>query len=169
MLLWRPIILIKRKGLIVKEYIMNLITTYGIEVVLLALLINILTGLIKLPIKKMATKLNDSNKVTRFIVFLPILLGFGVTYLYYYLFMTSFEFDNSFITLWVTSTSFSLTFYAVFEKMFPSKKNIEKNCEIQTTRKILNLIEEFLKDISNKENINDEELSKKIILKRKKG
>ena len=151
-----------------KEYIINLITTYGIEAVLLALLINVLTGLIKLPIKKMANKLDDSSKVTRFIVFLPILLGFGVTYLYYYFFMNGFVFNNSFITLWVTSTSLSLTFYAVFEKLFPSKKNIEKNCEIQTTKKILNLIDEFIKDVSNKENVVDEETSKKIILKRKK-
>ena len=55
-----------------REYIIELIKTYGIEPVLLALLINILTGLIKIPIKKLADKLKDSSKVTRFIVFLPI-------------------------------------------------------------------------------------------------
>ena len=68
-----------------RDLFIELITKYGLETVALALIINLLTGVIKLPIKKLATRLKDSSKLTRFIVFLPILLGFGITCLYRYL------------------------------------------------------------------------------------
>ena len=63
------------------EQIMSVIAEYGLETVLLALLINILTGLIKLPVKAAARKMEDGTKLTRFLVFLPILLGFVLTLL----------------------------------------------------------------------------------------
>ena len=50
------------------EEIMEAIGQYGLETVLTALLINILTGLIKIPLKKWAERLEDSSKATRFIV-----------------------------------------------------------------------------------------------------
>ena len=56
------------------------------------------------------------------IVFLPVILGFFLTAGYSLLFRGGFVFDQTFVTQWVTSGSLSLTFYAVFEKMFPGKK-----------------------------------------------
>ena len=49
---------------------------YGLETVLLALAINLCTALCKLPIKMLARKAKDSVKITRFIVFMPVVLGF---------------------------------------------------------------------------------------------
>ena len=54
------------------EQILDAITQYGLEAVLIALAINLLTWLIKLPIKKAAQRLEDSTKVTRFIVFCAV-------------------------------------------------------------------------------------------------
>ena len=153
-----------------KEFIIEIITTYGMEAVILAILINILTGFIKLPIKQMASKLVDSSKVTRFIVFLPILLGFGITVLYYYIFNDVILIDNEFITLWIASTSLSLTFYAIFEKIFPSKKKIEEVTEIETTEKILNTINEFFQQLTtNTSKLSVENKNKKIVLRGGKG
>ena len=149
-----------------REYIIELIKTYGIEPVLLALLINILTGLIKIPIKKLADKLKDSSKVTRFIVFLPILLGFGLTTVYFELFEKGYIFNNKFITLWIAATSLSLTFYAIYEKLFPSKKKIASDSEVKATEKILHVINEFLNDfMSLPISKIDEIKAKKIVLR----
>ena len=40
------------------EQILEMITTYGLETVLIALLVNVLTGLVKMPIKSF-----ESNRV----------------------------------------------------------------------------------------------------------
>ena len=104
------------------EELLEMIRAYGLETVILALLNNLLTGLVKMPVKRAARKLKDSGAVTRFIVFLPVILGFFLTAGYSLLFRGGFVFDQTFVTQWVTSGSLSLTFYAVFEKMFPGKK-----------------------------------------------
>ena len=134
-----------------KDLIIELITVYGFETVLIALVINILTGIIKIPIKKLASKLDDSSKVTRFIVFLPILIGFGITCLYVYFFKNVIVINRAFLTLFCTSTSLSLTFYAIFEKLFPNSNSL-KNDNLQT-KKILEEIESFFNSYFNKETI----------------
>lgn len=58
------------------DQIADTIAKYGLETVLIAVMITVLTGLIKWPIKALAKRLNDYTKVTRFIVFLPIVLAF---------------------------------------------------------------------------------------------
>ena len=143
------------------EEIIEIIKTYGIETVLIALVINILTGIIKTPIKKVCKGLNNSKNITRFIVFLPIIIGFGVTYLYKYYFDVCL-FDKEFLTAWLTSTSLSLTFYAVFEKIIP---NNSKNNVFETEIKPTQLVLEEIIDITN--NI-DSNTNKKIVLRGKK-
>ena len=106
------------------EQIIEIISTYSLEVVIIALLTNGLTALVKIPIKYWANKLDNYTKVTRFIVFLPIGFGFLLSFLYAQFLAGGFNFDRAFITMWLTSSSLSLTFYAIFEKMFPSKKKI---------------------------------------------
>ena len=129
------------------EQIFELITTYGLEAVLIALLVNILTGFSKMPIKTLAKKLKDYTKVTKFIVFLPILFGFLLTFCYENFIQGSFAFDRGFITLWLTSSSLSLTFYAVFEKIFPSKKKLLTECEIKTSETILENIRQLVETL----------------------
>ena len=140
-----------------KEVIIELIQTYGIEAVLLAIIINFLTGIIKMPIKKAARKFEDSKKITRFIVFLPIIIGFFITALYFEYFEKSFIFDKEFIETWLTSTSLSLTFYAIIEKFLP-KKNITSGKEK------LGVADDIVSNLSNPELIQSEN-NKKIILK----
>ena len=114
------------------EQILEMITTYGLETVAIALIINVLTGFVKMPIKSLANKLKDYTKVTRFIVFLPVGFGFFI------------------VTLWLTSSSLSLTFYAIFEKLFPSKKKIFNESEIKASEKILTDIKQILDETLNK-------------------
>lgn len=142
------------------EQILEMITTYGLETVVLALLVNVLTGLVKMPIKSLANKLNDYTKVTRFIVFLPIGFGFLLSFLYARFMIGVFNFDRAFITMWLTSSSLSLTFYAIFEKLFPSRKKALSDCEIKTSETILTnikqLVEQFLPKDDVKETPNEE-------------
>ena len=125
------------------EQIMQTITEYGLETVIIALAINLMTGLIKIPIKKLAGRLKESTRVTRFIVFLPVLLGFGFTVLYRHVWGGGFAFDRGVITQWVASSSLSLTFYAIFEKLFPGKKAALTESEIAANRDVLERISEM--------------------------
>jgi hypothetical protein len=112
--------------------ILQYICEYGYETVLIALAINILTGLLKTPIKKLSAKLTDSTAVTKYITFLPIIIGFGLSVLYTYFFVAKkIVFNGDFISLWLTSSSLSLAIYAVFEKFFPSKKKVLEDYEIK--------------------------------------
>ena len=133
------------------EQILEMITNYGLETVVIALLVNLLTGFSKMPIKAWASKLNDSTKVTRYIVFLPIIFGFLLSFLYANYIKGVFNFDREFITMWLTASSLSLTFYAIFEKLFPSKKKILNDCEIKTSEKILDNITQLVERVAMKE------------------
>lgn len=148
-----------------RDLFIELITKYGLETVALALIINLLTGVIKLPIKKLATRLKDSSKLTRFIVFLPILLGFGITCLYRYLSQSELLLDRGFFTLFITSTSLSLTFYAIIEKIFPSKKKLQLSAENKASERLIQLIKEIIDSSMDKVNTNVERKeSSKLIL-----
>ena len=133
------------------EQILEIINTYGLETVVIALAVNICTGLIKMPIKALARKLRDYTKVTRLIVFIPIILGFLFSFCYEKYIQNSYIFDRAFITLWLTSSSLSLTFYAIFEKLFPSKKKLLTESEIKTSETILENIKQLIEGILSKE------------------
>ncbi len=107
------------------EQIIELITRYGLETVCLALLINALTAVIKLPVKVLAGKTKNSDRITRFIVFLPFIIGLALTFAYSKWILGSSSPGNEFVTLWLTSSSLSLTIYAVFEKLAPPKNRKE--------------------------------------------
>ena len=99
--------------------ILELIENYGFNSVLLAVILFVLTGLIKKPLKMLAGKTADSAKYTRFITFLPLILGFGITALYEYLVSKAISIDGGFVRLWITSSSLSLAIYAFAEKFIP--------------------------------------------------
>lgn len=127
------------------DKILNFLTVYGLEPIILALVINVMTGLIKLPVKALAGKMKDGSLVTRFLVFLPVVLGFLLTMLYSVLVNSGLQIDNSFYRLWLSSSSLSLTFYAVFEKLIPSKKSILKNYEVEANKQLIEEIQSLLK------------------------
>ena len=126
------------------EQIFEMISNYGLEAVVIALIVNLLTGLIKIPIKALTNKMKNGKKISRFIVFLPIILGFIVTFYNAKFLQDNFSFNREFSTQWLTASSLSLTFYAIYEKLFPSKKKTLSDCEIETSRAILNEIKQLI-------------------------
>ena len=153
------------------DEILFLLSEYGLTNVLLALVVNLLTSIVKTPIKRVAKKLNDSSKLTRFIVFLPVILGFGVVFAYLKFINLNFVFDKKFITLWTTTSSLSLTFYAVVEKLFLGKKTI-KDEELKESKDSISKVEEVAisivesieKEDKTEKNVKETQ-SKKIVLK----
>lgn len=123
-----------------QEQILKMISTYGVETLVIALAINILTGLFKLPIKALAKKMKNGSNLTRWIVFLPIILGAGLTYGYGYLKTGVWSFNDSEITVWLSASSLSLSIYAILEKMFPSKRKILEEHEIEENKKLIETI-----------------------------
>lgn len=105
--------------------ILNAIMNYGLETLVIAIIINILTAIIKIPIKKLANKRDDRGAVIKkYITFLPVTLGFVLAVAYTFLFVSRISiFNNEFVVLWLTSSSLSLALYAIFEKFFPKKED----------------------------------------------
>lgn len=126
------------------EQILELVKDYGLETVVIALLVNLVVGVVKMPIKVLAGKLKDYTKITRFIVFLPLIFGFLFSFCYAYFIQQAYSFNKEFVTLWLTSSSLSLTFYAIFEKIFPSRKKILSEAEIKASETILEKIKQFI-------------------------
>lgn len=124
--------------------ISELVQNYGLDSVLIAAAVCILTGLVKLPVKRLAAKTKDSSKYTKYITFLPLLLGFGATALYEYIMTRSVSFTGEFITLWLTSSSLSLAIYAFIEKFIPSKKKILSAEEIRQNEEMLDSLKSIL-------------------------
>ncbi len=134
-----------------ESQIINMITENGIETCVLAVIINILTGLVKMPIKTLCKKSKCGGIIARTIVFLPIILGFGITVGYRLLFNMTPIIDKMFYHLWLSSSSLSLTIYAILEKMFPSKKKIMQECELEANRNLMALLQEILQKESRDE------------------
>lgn len=122
------------------DVIVDLVNKYGLNTVILALIINVLTSIFKLPIKR---KTDDKN-ITRFIVFMPIVLGFIVTYLFELIIHKEVIFNQEFMSLFIRSTSLSLSFYAIVEKLFQSKKIEDKT--IEATQEVLNMINRVVEE-----------------------
>jgi len=125
--------------------ILEFITNYGFETTMMAIVINILTAVIKIPIKKLAKKMQDGTSITKYLTFLPIILGFCVVAGYRFLITKkNFSFDGNFISLWMSASSLSLAIYAVFEKFFPSKEKILSEQEIKDNSELIDKIQNVL-------------------------
>lgn len=144
------------------EDFFKLIESFGLKTVTFALVICMATAIIKMPIKIMAKKLDDYTLVTRFIVFIPIVIGFLLIFTYHYFVMNDFVFNKGFVIEWTTSTTMSLSMYAIYEKIFQSTK-ISIKSEDEITKKILNEIETFFVNYLDTDNAKKE----KIVLKGK--
>lgn len=141
------------------EKVVRLITEYGLEAVILGLAINVLTGLIKLPIKAFAKKLEDGSKLTRYLVFLPVMLGFFLTLGYTAAIKGRIEITREFVTLWVSSSSLSLTFYALWEKLFPTKEKLKKEYIIEENTKLIEAIRQLTGVAEPPENVSEGSVS----------
>lgn len=135
------------------EKILRLLAENGTEALIIGLAVNVLTGALKIPMKAWAKRLKDGTRLTRFIVFLPIVLGGILSALYWKGILKSPAWGKEFFTLWISSSSLSLTFYAIFEKLFPSKKKPLSEAEVQANEALL----EKLRQWAEREFPSDEE------------
>lgn len=103
------------------EEILAVIGEYKLSAVIIAVLINVVTGAVKLPIKRAAQKMENGKKLTRFITFLPVVLGFGLTAAYEAAFCGGVKIDGDFVSLWLGASSLSLAVYAFIEKFSRGK------------------------------------------------
>ena len=104
------------------DTIEEMIANYGINNFVLALLIIITTGFVKIPFKLITAKWQSKGiNLNRFIVFLPILFGIGYAALYTYIFYGVVWNDDT-LSIALTSTTLSLSIYAITEKLFERKK-----------------------------------------------
>ena len=122
------------------DMIIDLVNKYGLNTVILALIINILTQVLKLPIKK----ITDDKNITRLIVFMPIVLGFIITYLFKLIIYKEVVFNQEFMNLFISSTSLSLSFYAIFEKIFPKRE--KEDGTIEASQEVLNMISKVIEE-----------------------
>ena len=102
--------------------ISELVQNYGLDSVLIATAVCILTGLIKIPIKRLALKAKDSSKYTKYITFLPLLLGFGVTALYEYIMTKTVSFAGEFIALLAHVEQFELGDLCLYRKVYSEQE-----------------------------------------------
>ncbi len=126
----------------------------------------ILTGIIKLPLKKLAEKFTCAKKITRFIVFLPLVTGFGMTTLINFLLTGQSHFDAQFFMKWLSAVSLSLAIYAFWEKFVPSEKKFLTETEIQANKEAVEKIKESLEKPQDAEKQTPE--SETIILTNRK-
>ena len=124
--------------------ILHAVTSYGMDIVACAFLTFILTGIVKMPLKALAEKSSDSKKYTRFITFLPVILGLGVAAAYTYLENGALAYDKPFFTRWLSAVSVSLAFYAFWEKFIPSKKKILETEEIAANKALVEEVRSLL-------------------------
>lgn len=134
--------------------IIQMIAGYGVDTLVIALCTVVLTGLIKIPIKKLADRTKNSKKITRFVTFLPIIIGFGLTTLWSFLLIKKLCFERDFYIQWLSSVSLSLAIYAIWEQFVPSEKKILSKAEIEANQL---LIEELKEKLTNNQITQEEE------------
>lgn len=126
------------------EKLIALLSDAGVSTALAAVATVILTGIIKLPVKKLAAKSGHPEKITRFVVFLPLICGFCLTLLFDFAFCGKIAFDRQFFMRWLSAVSLSLAIYAFWEKFIPSGKEILSAEEIERNKQAIEQIKQSL-------------------------
>ena len=156
------------------ENLFRAVLSCGLENIPIAVITCVLTGFLKLPVKALASKFKNTHAVTRFIVFLPLAISFGVTVLFGIFNECALNFDDKFFSVWLSSASLSLAIYAFWEKFVPAEKSGLDEAVLEESKALV----ETLKNTFNEENQlqskveNQKEISaqnKKIILKNNKN
>lgn len=122
----------------------ELLSYYELDTVIIAVITMALTALLKIPIKKLAGKTSISKKITRFITFLPLITGFGVTVLSAYLLEGRIDFTKEFYIQWLSASSLSLALYAFWEKFVPSEKQILSQAEVKANNRVIEQLKSII-------------------------
>ena len=126
------------------EVIKSLLIDYGSDTFAIAISTVILTGLLKIPIKALSQKSNNSKKITRFITFMPIFIVFGLTVVSSLFLKNNIVFDQFFFERWLSSVSLSLAAYAIWEQFVPSSKKILTDAEIKANKELVDELKDRL-------------------------
>ncbi|MDE5721886.1 MAG: hypothetical protein K2I30_04000 [Clostridia bacterium] len=113
---------------------------YGLDTLLIAALTVIFTGIVKIPIKRLAQKTENGKKFTKFITLIPIVSGFGITALVSFVLTKDVKLGQEFFRQWLSAVSLSLAIYAFWEKFVPSKKAALSGEELEESKGILERI-----------------------------
>ena len=158
------------------DKLIDFLISIGIEIPVIAITTVILTGILKMPVKILADKTSCPKKITRYITFLPIILGFGLTALFEFVESGIVNFNDAFYNTWLSSVSLSLAMYAILEKFLPSEKKILSEAELQANKTVIKEIaskladnqQDSVEETSDKED-KQQETQKKIILTNNKN
>ena len=140
-------------GKTMKE-LLNQISLHGMPVILLALINNLLTAIIKKPIKNNLKKKNSNyHKFSKYLTFLPVIIGALLSIAYLYVINNTFSFNLLFINTWIKNTSLSLALYAFEEKFVPNEEKIMSQKEIKENLEVLESIKELVNEKTDNETI----------------
>lgn len=117
---------------------------YGLDTLLIAAIIVVFTGVVKIPIKRLAQKTESGKKITKFITLIPIVSGFGITALVSFALTREVKLGQAFVRQWLAAVSLSLAIYAFWEKFAPSKKAALSGKELEESQSILDRIKSVL-------------------------
>ena len=122
------------------DEILRIIERYGADTCILAILINLSTGLAKIPLKRLSAKKGLGNRLNKYITLIPPVFGILYAGLYQWLAAGRFWTDNT-ATLAAASASLSLAVYAILEKFFakeaPAIRPIADEQSAQAPEKII--------------------------------
>ena len=146
------------------QSLITFITENELQTIILAIVVNVLTALIKLPIKKLAVK-NGVKTYTGFIVFIPIIASIILAVLYQSVLVGSFTVNKSVLLLSVNVASLSLAIYAVIEKVIPKNYVYLTENEIELNNAVIEKLKNSVITVEESKTENDEKPENTIVLK----
>ena len=147
------------------QEVLKVISENNLETVVIALMVNVLTAIIKIPIKKLSLK-SAIKKYTGYIVFIPIVTAFILSVTYGYLKTGLINVNDYVISLWLSSASLSLAVYAIIEKVIAKNYVYMSEEEISITNEYIEKLKAlFLKENKTNNSATENNDEKNIILK----
>lgn len=149
------------------EFLLNL-KEISIHVIVISILVFTLTMLIKWPIKKATAKLEENKRkaVNTVIVFIPMLLSFVFSMLYFGLFENKW-FDVAMYDTTASSYVLAVAIYAIFSRIVILIKGTKSSQitseETELSKETISYIKQNIKSISSSLKIDQSNLEKTII------
>ena len=104
--------------------------------VLIALLTTLVTGIVKPPLKRLATTNRRAKKYAKLITFSPLIVACLFTVIYRLVLGYGLSLGEI-VPTWLSSAGLSLAIYAVYEQIFPGKQAAMTEDEVIKNREVL--------------------------------
>lgn len=143
------------------EFLLNL-KEISIESIIIAGIVFALTMLIKWPIKKATSKLQENKRkaVNTVIVFIPIVLSFALSVLYYGIFLKQW-FSTEMLDTMTSSYFLALLVYAIFSRIVVLIKGVGgKTADENFSKETISYIKQNIKTISKTLKTDETKLAK---------